>query len=359
MAALTRFIVGMRQEAVKEAKRPAPGAGEMRDYSQAAGTLQQGRAVDVPRPGSRFTDEELCNRFGVPMRGGIRVSRENKCIVLVDLASDYTAYTNTDGGSVVEYMGQNHYGDRKSDQVMDGNNLALSRSKEDGYTVLYFTKQDDVLVFDRIVEYDSHCIEDEKGAGGRRVILFKLRAVCIEAAVRRRATDVGVPCVAEGGATLRGGPDLDMVETVECAVSMQRSYGSKDRLLRALPESIDEGHLDIVLGYLEHSGKIAVQGDAIRWTFRPGGSDADGLGNSRGHDAALANKSILAGTRFEYMEEGKLPTETVGEYIVRVHNADEPGTYTAEDAKRLDEKMRRRARGEYHTGERMLKELGS
>lgn len=162
----------------------------------------------------------------------------------------------------------------------------------------------------------------------------------------------------KGGALALGGPDLGMIETVECAVSMQRSYGSRDRLLRALPESIDARSLDVVLGYLEHSGKIAVEGEAIRWTFRPGGSDAGGLGNSRGHDAALASKSILAGTRFEYMEEGKLPTETVGEYIVRVHNADEPGTYAAEDAKRLDERMRRLARGEYHTGERMLKEMG-
>ena len=73
---------------------------------------------------------------------------------------------------------------------------------------------------------------------------------------------------------------------------------------------------------------------------------------------ALANKSILAGTRFEYIEKGKLPTETVGECMVRVYNADEPGTHTAEDAKKLDESMRRRARGEHYTREEMREELG-
>lgn len=356
MTALTCFVMGMRQEA---AKSPTPGAGDTPDGSQAAGALRRGQAADVPRPGSRFTDEELRSRFGVPMQGGIRVSREKKCIVLVELASgDDTTRTNTDGG-VVEYMYQNRRDDRKGDLAMDRNNLALSRSREDGYTVLYFRKQNGALVFDRTVEYDSHRIEDERGADGRRVVLFKLRAVAINAAARRPAVGADVPRVAEGGVALRGGPDLGVIETVECAVSMQRSYESKDLLLRALPEYIDARSLDRVLGYLEHSGKIAFEGEAIRWTFSPGGSNAGGVGNSRGHDMALTNKSILAGTRFEYIEEGKLPTETIGEYIVRVHNADEPGTYAAEDAKRLDERMRRLARGEYYTRERMRKELGS
>ena len=166
------------------------------------------------------------------------------------------------------------------------------------------------------------------------------------------------PGAAESGAALQGGPDLCMIETVECVVSLHRSYEDKSRLPRALPEHIDARSLDCVLEYLEHSGKISVEGKAIRWAFKPGDSRAGGLVNSRGHDMALASKSILAGTRFEYIEKGKLPTETVGECMVRVYNADEPGTYTAEDAKRLDESMRRRARGEHYTREEMREELG-
>ena len=71
-----------------------------------------------------------------------------------------------------------------------------------------------------------------------------------------------------------------------------------------------------------------------------------------------AGRSILAGTRFEAIEEGKSPAETTGEYIARLVNADESGTYTAEDAREIDEDMRRLARGEYYTHEQMLKELG-
>lgn len=362
MAHPTRFAVEVRQEAVQEMARAvqgsAPSAGESPGGSDGIDDLQKGPGIDVPEPGSKFTDEELRDRFGVPLRGGIRVSRENKCIVIVSLAGGNTPYTNVDEGSMVEYMGQNHYGDRKGDQVMDGNNLALKRSREEGYTVLYFAKEDDVLVFDRIVEYESVRFDYEVGASGRKVFFFNLRSVGTETATRRGVAGGGTRAAAESGEALQGGPDLGMIEAVECLVSMHRSYESRGRLLRALPERIDAQSLDRVLEYLVHSGKIAIDGEAIRWTFSRGGPHGDGSANSRGHDSALARKSILAGTRFEYIEEGKRPTETVGEYMVRVYNADEPGAYTAEDAIEFDEKMRRRARGEYYTREQVKEELG-
>ena len=353
--------MGMRQEIVGEpveaGSASAFGAGAP-GSSREIGTPWQRLRVSVPKPGSRFTDEELCERFGVPMRGGIRVSHPNKCIALVDLAGDDAACTNNDSGDTVQYMGQDHDGDKDGDQAMDGDNRVLSRSRKDGYTVLYFTKQGGVLVFHRMVECVSHRFESEAEAGGRKVILFRLRTVGIESAKRRHGAGRDASGAVEGGAVLRGGPDLGMIETVECVVSLHRSYEDKSRLLRALPEHIDARSLDCVLEYLEYSGKISIEGKAIRWAFRPGNSHAGGPVNSRGHDMALANKSILAGTRFEYIEKGKLPTETVGEYMVRAYNADEPGTYTAEDAKRLDKSMRRRARGEYYTREEMREELG-
>lgn len=362
---MERDLVSMHQMAIG---KPAKGGQESTSVSPAGGTscdspregtLSRKPRAGVPVPGDKFTDEELHDRFGVPMQGGIRVSRDNKCIVLVDLVNSNSnnTCTNVDSGRTVHYMGQNHYGDREGDQVLDGNNHALSRSKEEGYTVLYFTKQGSMLVFDRIVEYDSHRFENEGGEGGRKVIFFKLRVVDAKAPPRRLSVDGGMPGVAENDAAPLGGPDLGMVEAVECVISLHRSYESKDRLLRALPDHIDARSLDRVLEYLVRSGKITIDGGAIRWSFRLG-PRGSALSNSKGHDAALANKSILAGTRFEYIEEGKLPTETVGEYIARAYNADEPGTYTAEDARELDESMRRLARGEYHTYEQMRKEWG-
>ena len=328
---------------------PVPTTKEASGDSHTIGAPLNPHAV-APDPGSKFTDEELRDRFGVRLRGGIRVSRENKCIVLVALVDGNTVYRNTNDGDTVVYMGENHRGNKEVDQVMDGNNLALSRSREEEYTVLYFTKQGSMLVFDKIVEYESHRFENREG---RKVIFFKLGAAGIEAPARQRIAGGGA-----SGAALQSGPDLDMIETVECAISLNRSYKSRDRLLRALPERIDSRSLDRVLGYLEHSGKIAFDGEGVRWTFNPGGSRAGGLNNSRRHDTSLASKSILAGTRFEYMEEGKLPNETVGEYMVRVYNADEPGSYTAKDARKLDESMRRLAAGKYYTREQIREELG-
>ena len=330
---------------------PAPTTKEASSNSHAIAAPSNPR-TDAPDPGTKFTDKDLRDRFGVRLRGGIRVSRENKYIVLVALVDGNTDYRNANEGDTVMYMGENHHGNKEADQVLDGNNLALSRSREEGYTVLYFTKQDDVLVFDKIVEYRSHRFKNE-GASGRKVIFFELGAVGIETPARQRAAGSGAP-----GAALQGAPDLDMIETVECAISLNRSYKSRDRLLRALPERIDSESLDRVLGYLEHSGKIAIDGEGVRWTFSPAGSGAGGLSNSRRHDAHLASRSILGGTRFEYIEEGKLPTETVGDYLVRVYNADEPGSYTAKDARKLDKSMRRLARGKYYTREQIRGELG-
>lgn len=39
------------------------------------------------------------------------------------------------------------------------------------------------------------------------------------------------PDAAESGAALQGGPDLCMIETVECVVSLHRSYEDKSRCL--------------------------------------------------------------------------------------------------------------------------------
>ncbi len=84
-----------------------------------------------------------------------------------------------DRGARILYTGQDSDRTGAHDQEMSGGNLALSRSKKEGYTVLYFTKEGGGMVFNSRVECDSH--EFEFGASWgeqpRTVIRFNLRAV--------------------------------------------------------------------------------------------------------------------------------------------------------------------------------------
>lgn len=135
--------------------------------------------VAAPKAGERFSDEELHTRFGVPTQHGIRVSRDSRCIVLVHLVGADSGYTNTDRGTYILYMGENSDRDGLDNQKMSGGNLSLRRSMKDGYTVLYFLKEENVLVFRSRVEYDSHeFLVDMNSDGDPRVVIeFKLRTV--------------------------------------------------------------------------------------------------------------------------------------------------------------------------------------
>ena len=224
----------MRQEAVRDAAaapEPAP-------------------AVAVPKAGERFTDEDLAARYGVPLRGGIRVSAANKCIVLVHVVRGRTGHASADHGASVAYMGQNADREGTQNQQMSGNNLALSRSKEGGYTVLYFIKEGNDLVFNSRVECASHGLEVETNCRGqpRVVVKFELKAVA-------GAADPA---------------PVNKMESLGCSVLAE-------------------------------------------------------------------------------LEEDKLPTETMGEYVARMANTMEPGLCTQKDAEEMDEGFRQLARGEYYT----------
>lgn len=123
-----------------------------------------------------FSDGELHARFGVPMQGGIRVSQENRCIVLVDRSGEGSGQRSADRVTRILYTGQDSDRTGVHDQEMSGGNLALSHSKEEGYTVLYFTKEGDKMVFNSRVECDSHEFELETSWGEqpRAVIQFSL-----------------------------------------------------------------------------------------------------------------------------------------------------------------------------------------
>ena len=59
------------------------------------------------------------------------------------------------------------------------------------------------------------------------------------------------------------------------------------------------------------------------------------------------------------LEEAKLPTETIGEYIARMANAMEPGLCTQKDIEEMDEELRQLAKGEYDTLDSLCAELDS
>lgn len=119
---------------------PVPASGG-RGAPQAAVAPLVSRAK-VPDLGSRFSDEGLRARLGVPLRGGIRVSHENKCIVIVDRTDGDRYRTAVD--ILARYMG----GDSGADRALEGANLDLALSRVRGYTVLGFARDGDALVFD-------------------------------------------------------------------------------------------------------------------------------------------------------------------------------------------------------------------
>lgn len=169
--------------------------------------------VAVPKAGERFSDEELHARFGVPTQHGIRVSGDNRCIVLVHLVGTDSGYTNTDRGAYILYMGENSDRYGLDNQKMAGGNLSLRRSMKDGYTVLYFLKEENVLVFRSRVEYDSHefLVDMNRDGDPRVVVEFKLRTVHAG-----KMSDAAV--VSETGTTgprhvVAGDADLEIIDS--------------------------------------------------------------------------------------------------------------------------------------------------
>ena len=235
--------------------------------------------ITVPQAGEKFSDEEMHAKFGVPAWGGIRVSRENKCIVLVDLVDGGSKYTNDDYGQTITYMGQNSDPGGRENQEMSGrdhpikptkhepadpaerkrqaaaNNTALRISKELGYTVLYFIKEKTDLAFNTRVECDSHkmVVEEIGGKPPRVVMKFTLRRVA------------GVPNVTANMIDVDASPDsIEMVETV---LSSPRKFDTRQALLESLPQKVSRESLDRILNYLARSGRVNIDGGSVQWVF--------------------------------------------------------------------------------------------
>lgn len=161
------------------------------------------------------------------------------------------------------------------------------------------------------------------------------------------------PGAPPGQGRARGGADQGMAERVERIISLNHPYRGRDRLLSVLPGRVSRECLDRILAHLEASKKIAIDGETVHWISTPARP-----ATARGNGGEAEQAPILAGTRFETIEEGRRPTETTGEYIARILNDDEAGSCTAEDAAEIDEDMRRLARGEYYSHEQVWKEFG-
>ena len=289
--------VGTELEAVErphsdiESAVPAAGSDHC-DPPPRGAAESQGLCIPVPAAGERFDEQGIGARFGVPSAGGIRVNHEKKCIVLVDRV-DGNMYQNVDGGGTVEYMGRNQPGDYEGDrdQTMTAENLILKHSKKDGYTVLYFMKEGNDLVFSRLVEYksDRPAAQESRSGRKRNAIVFTLGTVGGEAGAGSHAR--GMPGAASATAASQGAPDLDLIEMVERRVAESRTPTSKVRLARSLSGHADAGQLDRILGYLERSSKIAIDGDAVRWTFGAAGSGADRLNRGGGPAESMSEES--------------------------------------------------------------------
>lgn len=329
-------------------------------YKRAGAASEPGGApiVAVPRAGERFSDEDLDAMYGVPTAGGMRVSRKNRCIALVRPAGSRPGRENAGQGACFVHTGRNSDYDGSHGGDLSREDLALSRSKEDGYTVLCFAREGDALVFVSRVECDSHELGVGADADGRprRVVEFKMRTVSDEASAGRQPADGTSPAsAAETSEDPRVRLDSDVVEMVERAISMQDSFKSRGHLARALPRDVDAPTLDRVLDHLLRTSKIAMDGDALRWTSRAGAS----VGGERGGGAAAGPRPTFAGTFLEGIGDERARGETVGEYVVRLVNTDEPGAFDDEDAKEIDEGLRQMAGGECYTYEQMRKEFCS
>ncbi|MCD6477067.1 MAG: hypothetical protein J7K26_02800 [Candidatus Aenigmarchaeota archaeon] len=64
-------------------------------------------------------------------------------------------------------------------------------------------------------------------------------------------------------------PRLDTVMMVEKAIRKAKEYPSKRQLLKALPKEIMYQTFNVILEYLEESGKITIKDGKIIWIYNP------------------------------------------------------------------------------------------
>ncbi len=133
----------------------------------------------MPKRGEVFTETELQTKFNIGNMSNIRPSTKNRIIVLVDSyfpdRLDGHKHIIDHKTRFITYIGQG-----SGDQKMTRNNKSMMMSKEYGYTMLYFNKQESGQIrFVCPVEYHSHSFGKQKNDEGilRRVIRFNLKMI--------------------------------------------------------------------------------------------------------------------------------------------------------------------------------------
>ena len=327
-----RQISGQGERAERGA-RPAPS----RDIQRAAPSHSNGVGKSLPplpQPGDKFTEDQLRDRFGVPVKGGIRPSLTSSDIVLV--RNVHSNYVDVEKGKRITYAGQYYKG--KDDQMIWGN-LKLAKSRENGNRLLYFVKQDGVLEFNGIVE----CIASRRSGDLDRpgALAFELEMVDAAAgAAAGRQGDRAARRARMSSTRTSSAPDLDMIMAVEQKIFERRRFAGRSELLADLHMDIDSARLDLILEYLEYSAKIAVENGSIRWSFR-GAGPGEGLNTDRaGADALAVATATVTPVHILSMEERRspdldndLPYNAEIEQMIADCEAGRPigKTYTAEE----------------------------
>ena len=204
--------------------------------------------VSALAPGEKFTEDQICERFGVEKRGGIRVSHTSKAIVLVNRVDVQTQYRNIEHGEYIDFNGR-YFPDFKDQMQLE--NLSLANSSKDGYDVLYFVKEYGQLAFRGRVECISTKPTPADGDRPGLGITFKLRLIGDGHGASVPPADVG----------------LDAVEMVENVLSSAHKFDTRLALLRSLPQKTSRKSLDRILVYLARSGKVDTDGESVQWIF--------------------------------------------------------------------------------------------
>lgn len=202
-------------------------------------------SVPLPERGAEFTEEQICERFGVKKYGGIRVNQASKIIVVVNRVDGVTQYRNVEHGKHLDFSGHDvdYQGRMQSDDV------ALANSLKEGYAVLYFVKKHGRLLFEGRVECTSH--RPPSGASPGQKVSFRLR----------RIKDV------RGTPTPYSDASLANIEMVEESLLSARKFETRRDLIESLPKEVSPESLDRILDYLVRSGKVSTDDESIRWIF--------------------------------------------------------------------------------------------
>ena len=133
----------------------------------------------LPQKDQKFTEKQLHDKFHVRNSGGIQPTIKNKSIILINsyFSDRKLGCKNTiDESSGFVYL----VGEGKQDQEFIRNNKHVLKSKQKGFSLLYFEKpKEDELIFKYLLEYDSWKFDNQKNSEGmyRQVILFKLKII--------------------------------------------------------------------------------------------------------------------------------------------------------------------------------------